>query len=345
LDHFDSVLYYFARLNRSSSIPLRQTNVTNPRDLSFKVDLPPETGPIFAMIPRKGHLEIFARDATYAALTPDQMDQARKHPNMPPALKKLASVGSASPIVARVYLQPREIMANFPLEHSTSEEILEHFHACKDAILQAEQVASDLLGEYQRLWAAANGPGFKIVDGVLHAPHIENLNLRIGDFFRHSKMAVQSVGEAFNSFYGLQLGDGLVKNGNFDFARKYLARQANPFQDYLDFLNQSNAVTAMIVRARNGFDHPGPDTLTITNFDIRDGGVVAPLWNFPSEKPTAVFRDIPVIMSSLVQFAEGNFVHCFRDNINIGLAIQVVPIPESQIDPNCPICLRLEIAR
>jgi hypothetical protein len=162
-------------------------------------------------------------------------------------------------------------------------------------------------------------------------------------------MAIQAVGDAFNSFYGLQKkAEGPVTNGNFDYARDYLARQPQPFVEYLDFLNQSKALTTMIIRARNGFEHPfppGPNTLTITNFEIHDSNVVTPLWNFPSEKPTAVFLDLPVLVSGLVQFAEGNFVHCFLDNINIGLAVKVVPIPESKINPDCPIPLRMELAR
>lgn len=312
------------------------------------MNVPDETGPIFAMISRNGQLEVYARDATYAALLPDQMDKDRKNPNMPPATKKLSSVGSSSPIVARVYLQPREIMGNFPLKHSNSEEILEHFHACKDAILQADQVASDLMGEFQPLLAASKGSGFKKVDGVVRAPHIENLTLRLGSFFGHAKMAIQAVGDAFNSFYGLEKADDPVTNGNFDYARDYLARQPQPFAEYLDFLNQSKALTAMIIRARNGFEHPvppGPNTLTITNFEIHDSNVVTPLWNFPSEKPTAVFLDLPVLLSGLVQFAEGNFVHCFLDNINVPIAVKVVPIPDSQINPDCPILYRMEIGR
>ena len=150
---------------------------------------------------------------TYAVLLPDQMDKDRKHPDMPPAVKKLSSRGSSSPIVARVYLQARDIMGTFPLKHGTAEEILEHFHACKDAILQADGVVSDLLGEYEPLWAAAQGRGFKVVDGVLQAPHIENLDLRLGDFFRYAKMAVQSVGEAFNSSMGCSSQMDRLKTG------------------------------------------------------------------------------------------------------------------------------------
>jgi hypothetical protein len=309
----------------------------HPRELAFNLSLPPEAGPIHELIPRQGHLEVIARNAIYAMVTADQMDPARKSANLPNSLKKLASIGSASPIVARVYLQPRQLMANWPLKRSSSEAIIEQFHSCKDAIQQADEIAGDLLGEYDAIIKAASGPGFMIRGGALHAPHIEKLDLRLGGFFRHAKIAVQSVGEAFNLFYGLATkADGPVKNGNFDYARNYLSRQQTPSQSYIAFLNQSKNLTARIVRARNGFDHPGPDTMQITNFEIRDGNLVAPLWNFPSEKATGVFLDLPVIVSSLVQFAEGNFIHAFADNLNAGMPLQLVPIPRARLTPSAP---------
>ena len=75
----------------------------------------------------------------------------------------------------------------------------------------------------------------------------------------------------------------------------------------------------MISRARNSYEHPGQDPLVIKNFEFQDGKLLAPLWHFPSDKPTAVFKDMPVILSGLVQFAEGNFVHAYLDNVGMGL--------------------------
>ena len=176
----------------------------HPRDLAFSFKLPDGAGPIVALVPRNGQLEVYTRDATYAAMTPDQLDKGRTRPDMPPAVKQLSSVGASSPIVARIYLQVRDIMGNFPLKHGTSEEVLEHFHACKDAVLQSDQIASDLLGEYLPIWEAGETKGFKVIDGVLQAPHVQDLTLRMGHFFRHAKTAIQAVGEAFNSFYGIR---------------------------------------------------------------------------------------------------------------------------------------------
>jgi hypothetical protein len=109
-----------------------------PRDGSGKIGLPAETGTITRMVGHDGFLEVYTTLATYRTETPDNLDPERKVPNMPWAKKKAADVGSANPIVARIFLQAHDAIKNATLTRGDTKTILSHLHSCKQELVSCE---------------------------------------------------------------------------------------------------------------------------------------------------------------------------------------------------------------
>jgi hypothetical protein len=313
----------------------------HPRESAFSFDLPSDTGPVMAMISHKGSLETYTRDGTYKIFTADEMDRNRTVDNLPPAGHTLlASVGSSNEIVARSYLQIHELLNNFPLKNGTPAQILECFHDCKDSLLDAAQIASSFMKEHEKVLSS----GIKSADGALVYLTIPNLRASVGEYLRHCKLAIQAVGEAFNTFYGLKVVDRIkpVKNGNFQNALAYLTSLSDPYHaPFIESLEKALPFTSSLINARNDIEHSNQQFI-FENFRVVDGKFEHPSWNLESKNPSLIKLDLPEIARLILSFSEMVFVYSFLDNVNIPISFKIVPISDSEICADYPKRLQAE---
>src|SRR5713226_7537575 len=81
-----------------------------PRDSAGSLEFQAGTGGINAMCSCGAFLEVFKEDVTFRVSTPESVDPDRTNPDAPFVAAVSDSVGSASPAVARVLLQGRDIL-------------------------------------------------------------------------------------------------------------------------------------------------------------------------------------------------------------------------------------------
>lgn len=113
-----------------------------PRDAAISVELKSGTGPITAMCPLDGLMEIYKRDATFQLRSPENIDPDRTNPNAVSTVAQTADVGSANPVVARVLLQGHEMLKDAlfarPID---TQSLLRELYACKEALLNCYRVS------------------------------------------------------------------------------------------------------------------------------------------------------------------------------------------------------------
>ena len=83
----------------------------SPRYQAGGFQLKEGTGPITGMQSCGKFLEIYKKDKTFRVQTPESLDPEQTNENVPWVATPVADVGSANPIVSRVFMQASDILS------------------------------------------------------------------------------------------------------------------------------------------------------------------------------------------------------------------------------------------
>ena len=134
-------------------------------------------------------------------------------------------------------------------------------------------------------------------------------------------------------------------NANFEFAIARLENSPSVNQSLLDYLKKAVPTTKRLVDLRNGLEHPnGDDRTIIEDFRPTPGGIDPPAWHRGNlVVKSSLLDDIRFFLDFLICFCENVFFHGLLDNIAINFPFEVVQVPDSKVDPECPVLYRLEL--
>jgi len=314
-----------------------------PRDAAGKMDFPPENGAIKSMVGFADYMEIYAVRATYRVRTPDNLDPARTVPNMPWSNSTNATVGASNPIVARIVIQSVEALGNWPLRNGDPMVIKRHLHACKEEALACEAAYNRLKPHYDTAVQCVKEGKLPVQGNVIDCPSLPNLRDDVAAFLTSAKRALQSIGDVFNQFYVPDNKKPLVANANFEFAITRLESIQPPNQQFIDYLKKMVPIAKRFVELRNGLEHPtGKDATQLQDFRITPKGIAAPAWGRTTLVPEGpILEEMHTFLDFVVVFFEYVFFFALLDNIAMNIPLEATPIPEAQIDPECPIHYRL----
>ena len=315
-----------------------------PRDYAGKIEFPPENGNIKLMLGLPDFMEIYAVRATYRVKTADNLDPHRTVPNMPSSQSVHSVVGASNPIVARLVIQSIEALGNWPLRQGSPETIKLHLHACKEDALICNDAYSRLKGPYDAAVSRVNERKLTMKHATLECPSLPTLSSDATTFLTSAKRALQCIGEVFNQFYVTDGKKPMVSNANFEFAISRLETKLPVNQAFLDYLKRTVPVTKRFVDLRNGLEHPGEsDRTVIEDFRPTPGGINPPAWQRDKlVAESSILNDMRDFLDFLVCFGEAVFFYGLMDNIAVNLPFGVVRVPDSKVDPECPIYYHLE---
>jgi hypothetical protein len=315
-----------------------------PRDRAGKIEFPQVNGHIKHMLGLDGFMEIYAVNATYRLKTADHLDPKRTVPDMPGAQSVHALVGSSSPFIARIVIQSVEALGNWPLRNGNRETIKHHLHACKEDALICDAAYRRLKTPYDAAVALVVEHKVPIKNRTIESPSLPTLRDDATAFLTSAKRALQSIGEVFNQFYAPDGKKPKVGNANFEFAIERLEKSVPINQGLVDYLKKTVPVAKRFVDLRNGLEHPNSNDLTvIEDFHPTPSGFNPPSWHRGAlVAQTSILDDMNYFLDFLLCFCEAVFFHCLIDNIAVKIPFQVVPMPESKIDPECPVHYRVE---
>jgi hypothetical protein len=311
-----------------------------PRHRGATVKLENGTGGIVDIVPHKDYAEAYKPDWTFRLQTPENIDPKETAPDVPWAVHEIPHVGSSNPIVARLVIQSWRTLQNKLLKNDIKrEDLIMAMHGCKDELLACESIHKKLKPEYDAIVKKIEAGDLYGQGKVLTPfPRLQWLEEGAAQFLICIKRALQKVADVFCLCYP----PAVVKNAQFQWAIKHL--EGRPDQaHYVAFLRSAQLFVTTMVDMRNGLEHPDKGKTHINNFRlIPDPAgkvtIAVPSWHVEGQPETSILDHMPVIIESVIVFAEENFIHCVGDNLNenqFGYRVDEI-LPQFR-DPDCPI--------
>jgi len=291
-------------------------------------------------------LEIYKKDKTFHIRTPESVDPEETNPNAPWVTSSVADVGSSSLSIARVLLQSRGMLDAAMIDgffDKTS--VLASLHACKEALVSCEILASRICGSILDITQQINSKGIPTDNqgrGLNPFPHVASLQLDCGTFLVHINRAIKIVCELPTLFLELD-----KKDSNFDHLARRLSDVIGADEPLAEFIRSNSASVRYLVELRNFHEHPGVTRTIIHNFRVLPSGQIqVPTWEMTGETTTptqAIELELPTAIDFVRDIAEAMFIHLLLRRLSPAFPFYVEQVADENIDPALPIRYRLSI--
>jgi hypothetical protein len=313
-----------------------------PRDSRGSIELKEGTGAPTAMCSCGEFLEIYKEDVTFRLQSPEAIDPDRTNPNAPFVAAVADSVGSSSPVVARVFIQGYEIIQSAVFRQTIDKAaVVQLLHEAKESLVVCQKVAQRIGSHVDRIIGDFRAHGVARDSGgraLNPFPQVPELDTEATMFLIHAKRAIQKICRLPSLFLPVKR-----KDSNFDKLLQTLLKTADTSIHLTDFVRNKAAGVRAIIDLRNYQEHPDEERRTvIKNFTVTpDGSIAPPLWNISGETPSPVRDEMLAVVDFLVQVAETMLIYLVMGAVEkrIPFVIQKVDKP----DPRKPIRFRLSV--
>lgn len=314
-----------------------------PRDAAGSIDLDGGTGGITAMCSCDEFLEVYKEDRTFRVKTPESIDPARTNPNAPFVAEVVDTVGSSSPVVARVFLQGHDIINAAIFDRAIDKTaILRHLHAAKESLVVCEKVAKRVGSQIDTIIAAIRDHGLTPAsDGrtLNPFPQVAELETEATTFLIHTKRAIRTICHLPSLFLPVKR-----KDSNFETLLKSLSKTAGVSASLTDFVRDNAGGVRYLVELRNFQEHPDAKKTTVDNFKVMPSGSISrPMWYVSGETPRSIREEMFGAVDFLTQMMEAMLIHLVMGAVGERIPFFIEQIPDANIDPKMPIRYRLSI--
>jgi len=314
-----------------------------PRDSALSIELQEGTGGIIAMCSCGDFMEVYKEDTTFRIRTPESIDPGRTNPNARAVAAVSDNVGSASPVVARVLLQGRDILQMAIFDQKVDKDaIVQALHACKEALIVCEKVSTRVASRVDEIIQNIQTGGLQRErrGGALNPfPQIPELEPDATSFLIHAKRAVLEICRLPPLFLPVP-----AKDSNFDYLGKTLEVAIGAEVPVTKFVRDNAAGVAYLIDLRNYQEHPGAKRTTITNFAVMpDDSIAVPMWHVSGETPRPIREEMAGATEFLVQMAEAMLIHLVMHTVDKRWPFIIEEVDATQVDPKIPIKYRLSI--
>jgi hypothetical protein len=312
------------------------TMTDRPRDAAMSMNLAEGSGPIVCMVSDGDVLEVYKVDRCFEVLTPDNVDPGQKDPNAPWIIKHVSAYGSGKDVVARTVLQAYSFLHEATFKAIVNKDkILQSAKQCRASLIECEKLSSQIDSEIDRIVLEYQRP--KTTRNVIEAfPTYEGLREVVGTFLLHAKQALQGGVGIVNSFFG-QSFSGPVYHKLREWAKAEFPETGFP-----DFLADHEPRAKWIVDLRNFYEHPDHMVGEIRDFfwEPETRKIHLPTWSVSGSKPSAIAKDIGVIVGLLLDLVEGLIV--FSAMIQVD-TFPYILVKNEPLKPEIPVRFSLKI--
>ncbi len=314
-----------------------------PRDSAGSLDLHGGTGGITAMCSCGEFLEVYKEDMTFRVKTPEAIDPGQTNPKAPFVAAVSDSVGSASPAVARVLLQGRDILETAILKKPIDKPgVVQVLHACKEALIVCEKVAARVALQVDTIIGDIQASGVKRDSrGRALNPfaQVSDLEAQATAFLIHAKRSIQSICRLPSMFLPVP-----PKDNNFDALGKTLAAAIRAQAPVTEFVLANAPGVRYLIELRNYQEHPDAKRTVIDNFAVMpDGTISVPMWYVSGETPRPIREEMPAAAEFLVQIAEAMLIHLVMHTVDGRFPFIIQEFDAAEVNPKMPIKYRLSI--
>ena len=317
-----------------------------PRDAAGSFELLEGTGEITDMVSCGDFLEIYKRDKTYRATSPETVDPDRTNPSAPWLLSPVSDVGSAHPIVARFFIQGVEMLQAGKLRKL--DEVLpatKHLHACKETLLECDSLANAVVARIDALVSEIQRSGLSREPGgrgFNPFPAVESLEGDCGAFLIRVNRAIRQISGFPHLVLELDRPDS-----NFDRLQKRLSGLLGESAPFPTYVRENSARIRQLVELRNYDEHPGEKRTRIKNLHVlANGDIQEPTISLEGGDDPAAYsiRSVLVgVVAYLLDVAEAVVIHSVFNGLSGRLPFVVQRIPDSEVDESRPVRHRLTV--
>jgi hypothetical protein len=314
-----------------------------PRDSGFSMELREGTGGITAMCACGDFMEFYKEDTTFRVRTPESIDPERTNPNATTVAAVSDNVGSASPVVARVLLQGRDILQMAIFAQTVDKDaIVRRLHACKEALVVCEKVGTRVASRAKEIIEKVQTTGLQRDrrGGALNPfPQVPELEPDATSFLIHAKRAILEICRLPPLLLPVP-----AKDSNFDKLGNTLAAAIGPEAAVTKFVRNNAATVAYLIDLRNFQEHPDAKRTTISNFAVMpDNSMSVPMWHVSGETPQPIHEEMPAATEFLVRMAEEMLLYLVLHTVDKRWPFIIEHVDATQANPKVPIKYRLSI--
>jgi len=319
------------------------TDARMPRDAAGSLELKEGTGGITAMCPCDEFLEVFKEDITFRIRTPESIDPKRTNPKALFVAEVADTVGSASPVIARVFLQGHEIleaaMFQGPIDKKAVMRVL---HGIKESLIVCEKVAKRVASHVDSIVANIQTGGLaptKRSRALNPFPQVPDLVTEATTYLIQAKRAIRRICELPALFLPIR-GD----DSNFDKLLKTLSRTPAAPTPVVECVRDNAGPIRQLIDLRNFQEHPKAKRTIIENFKLMpDNSICVPEWYISGDTPQSVREDMDAAVEFLIQITEMLLLHLILATVAKNVPFVVVQIEDAQVNPKMPIKYSLSI--
>lgn len=315
-----------------------------PRDAAGSFELLEGTGEITGMVSCGEFLEIYKRDKTYRVTTPDTVDPERVNANAPWLVSPVSDVGSAHPVVARLFIQSVEMLgAGMFRRLEDTLPAIKHLHACKETMVECDSLATAIVGEIDTLVNEIENFGLlrdRSGRGFNPFPAVDGLEGDCSAFLTKVNRVIRQISGFPYLLLELDRADS-----NFDHLGKHLSSLLGASTPFPSYVMEESARVRYLAELRNYDEHPGEKRTRIKNLHVLpNGDLQTPTISLEGGDDTAEYslRSVLVnVVPYLLSVAEAVVIHSVLNGFSSGLPFVVQPIPDPEVDPSKPVRYRL----
>lgn len=304
------------------------------------------TGEVTGMVSCGDFLEVYKRDKTYRVTTPGTVDPGRTNANAPWLVSPVSDVGSAHPVVARLFIQSVEMLTagNFPKAQGILP-VTKHLHACKETLLECDSLATAMVGridalvneiERQGLSKERSGRGFNPF------PVVDGLEGDCGALLTRVNRAIRRISGIPHLLLGTDGADS-----NFDHLEKRLSGLLGASTPFPTYVREQSARIRHLVDLRNYDEHPGEKRTRIRNLHVLpNGDLKVPTISLEGGDDSAEYslRSVLVaVVPYLLDVSERVVIHSVLNGLSRGSPFVVQRISDSEVDASRPVRHRLTV--
>ena len=321
----------------------KQSGKRQPRDAAGSLELKEGTGPIITMCSCDEFLEVYKEDVTFRIRTPESIDPDRTNPNAPLVAAISDTVGSSSPVVARVLLQGRDILKSALFDSPIDEAaVLRLLHTTKEALVACHKVSDRVVSHVDRIMQDAQTHGLSTDNrgrALNPFPQVPELETDVATYLIHAKRAIQCVCRLPSVFLPVE-----PKDSNFDHLLTRLLKLGNAPEQVTSFVRNNAPGVRYLIDLRNYQEHPDTRRTIVDNFKVlANGSIAVPMWYVSGETPRPIGAEMSGVVQFLIQMAEAMLIHLVMASVTKNVPFIIVPIDDAKIDRTNPIKYRLSI--
>lgn len=291
-------------------------------------------------------LLIFKENSIYSVLTADSTDPEKLHPDTAHTYEKIATVGAASPYVARVLLQFKEIFDIVISEQKLRNNLLREIWKLNEQLLNCLYFAQNIYSQTDKAIHKCDEIIEKNKATGLIPPLVKVKNLEdfAKSFLLIGKQVLIGCFRLISLFTSLPLNS--QNEAHFDKHVKWLEQNAPELEGLSTMLTNDLSWIRRLSECRNAIEHPGTgQSLTIENIKLQPGNKFSlPTWSYDISKKVGlkesniyIHQELESYLHNMLHLIEDVLLICTSSRLPSNGMLSLYQRKEEDINPKCPI--------